>query len=329
MSKRLKHPLHLAFLGCGAVTRKHSKTLRRYRPQLMLYYASRSEARAQQYCRQHRGQGWFASYQQALEDERIDAVLVATPPDQHLELTLRALEAGKHVIVEKPPFLKSSDFDRVQQAMARSNRQVMVAENYFYKPLLGCLARWLEEGRIGDPMFFLFNALKRQQTGDWRDDPATAGGGALFEGGIHWINFVSNLGFTIQNVQGYLPGQKSLPEKSMLVAFAYQEGPVGTLFYSWEIPSLFQGLRISRIFGRRGSITFESNGVFALVHGYRSALVFPGFRDISGYQAMFEDFLQAIAENRQPRFNLTLARRDVALIEQIYTSLRNQTQNKE
>ncbi len=323
MNKKPKQPLNLAFLGCGAVTRMHSKTLSRMGADVTLYYASRSQNKAREFCQQYRGGGWFGSYRQALEADGIDAVLVATPPDQHLELTLGALETGKHVIVEKPPFLKSTDFDRVQEAMGTFHRQVMVAENYFYKPLLRWLSRWLAEGRIGEPMFFLFNALKRQKTGDWRDDPTRAGGGALFEGGIHWINFVGNLGFTVQQVQGYLPGQKTLPEKSLLVAFTYREGPVGTLFYSWEIPSLFRGLRLSRIFGRQGSITFESNGVFALVHGTRNALVFPGFRDISGYRAMFADFLQAMAENRQPRYHLDLARRDVQLIEQIYTSIKS------
>ncbi len=323
MSQGLNQSIHLAFLGCGAVTRKHSKTLARFRPGVRLYYASRSKDRARQFCQQHRGSGWFGSYQEALKSEVIDVVLVATPPDRHLDLTLEALKAGKHVIVEKPPFLKSSDFDRVRQAMAASRKQVMVAENYFYKPLLACLARWLKEGRIGEPMFFQFNALKLQKTGDWRDDPSLAGGGALFEGGIHWINFVSNLGYSIQQVKGFFPGQTPLSEKSALVAFSYREGPVGTLLYSWEIPSLFQGLRISRIFGRQGSITFESNGVFALVHGFRSAFTFPGIRDISGYRAMFQDFFLALTENRQPRFHLDLARRDVELIEQIYASVKN------
>ncbi len=48
--------------------------------------------------------------------------------------------------------------------------------------------------------------------------------------------------------------------KSMMVAFRYDNGAVGSLYYSREIPSLFRGLRLSKLFGREGIITFESNG---------------------------------------------------------------------
>ena len=51
----------------------------------------------------------------------------------------------------------------------------------------------------------------------------------------------------------------------MMVAFRYDNGAVGSLYYSREIPSFFKGLRLSKLFGRRGVITFESNGVFMII----------------------------------------------------------------
>ena len=53
----------------------------------------------------------------------------------------------------------------------------------------------------------------------------------------------------------------------MMVAFRYDNDAVGSLYYSREIPSLFRGLRLSKLFGREGIITFESNGLFVLVRG--------------------------------------------------------------
>ena len=61
---------------------------------------------------------------------------VVTPPSSHLEWTLAALNAGKDVLLEKPPVLRSTDFDEIERAAARANRFVLVAENYHYKPLL-------------------------------------------------------------------------------------------------------------------------------------------------------------------------------------------------
>ena len=82
-----------------------------------------------------------------------------------------------------------------------------------------------------------------------------------------------------------------------MVAFEYDNGAVGSLYYSREVPSLLQGLRLSKLLGRGGIITFESNGVFVLVRGEGfPRILFPGFRDIRGYQAMYRDFHRSIRE---------------------------------
>jgi UDP-N-acetylglucosamine 3-dehydrogenase len=313
-------PIHLAFLGCGFATRLHSKTLTKLGRPVRRYYASRDPGRAAGYNRKFRGDGALESYEAALEAPHVDVVLIATPPASHLDLTLRALASGKHVIVEKPPFLTSEDFETVREAKDRAGRLVMVAENYFYKPLVARLRELLESGAIGEPRFVHVNALKEQKVEDWRGDASLSGGGALFEGGIHWVNFVSSLGLRVRDAAGYLPAPRGDMEKSIMVALEYEEGAVGSLYYSWETPSLFKGLRLSKIFGRKGSITFESNGILVFVRGGRWRILFPGLRDIAGYRGMFADFLEAIRESREPRFTFDMAKRDVELIERIYRS---------
>lgn len=317
-------PLRLAFLGCGFVTRLHSKTLAGFK-NLDLYYASRSAEKSAEYSKKYRGKGSFDSYDSAINSPDIDVILIATPPDTHLSLTEQALRAGKHVIVEKPPYLKSTDFDKVRLLSEETGLQVMVAENYYYKPLLVKLRKILADGLIGDPLFIHINATKKQKTENWRDDPAITGGGALFEGGIHWINFLANMGLTIENIRGFQPTQMSELERSVQVVAEFKEGPIGNLLYSWEVSTIFFGLRISRIFGREGSITFESNGIFLFVRGKKKKLVFPGIKNIAGYRPMFEDFLQALRNGEAPQFNLDLAQRDLQLIEAVYQSIEGKT----
>ena len=329
-----REALKLAFLGCGAATRMHSKTLSSIGSRVELSYASRDPEKAKRYNATHGGVGDFSSYQSAIDHPSIDAVLIATPPHQHLELTLRALAAGKHVIVEKPPFLRSADFDLVRTAEGQSGRRVLVAENYFYKPLLRRLRAYLSAGVIGELLFVQLNALKQQITADWRDDQRLAGGGALFEGGIHWINFIAHLGLEVDYISGQRPDTRDSPERSMMVTFRYREGGAGTLFYSWETPSPLKGLRISRIYGREGSIAFESNGLLIIVYGRRKRIVLPGLGDISGHRAMFEDFVKtltscggelALASTAEalakPEFTLDMAQRDLELVERVYASL--------
>lgn len=315
-----KQPIRIAFLGCGFATRLHSKTLSGFGDTVHRYYASRSAEKAQAYNRKYKGRGFFDSYEAAIASADVDVVLAATPPVSHLGLALKALQAGKHVIVEKPPFLKSSDFDTVQAASEKAGRRVFIAENYFYKPSLIRLREVLKSGIIGDILFVHLNALKLQKTGNWRDNPELSGGGALFEGGIHWVNFIANLGLTVESVSGFHPQAKSAIDKSVLAAVQYREGAVGTLLYSWEVPTVFKGLRISRIFGREGSITFESNGIFIFVRGKKKKLIFPGLSDIAGYKGMFRDFFSALRTGQEPQFTLPLAKQDLKLIEEINSS---------
>jgi UDP-N-acetylglucosamine 3-dehydrogenase len=311
-------PIRLVFLGCGAVTAKHSKLLKNFN-EVELSFASRSEEKAKQYVKKFNGSRHFGSYEEAIHSPGTDVVFIATPPGSHLALALQAIEAGKHVIVEKPPFLNSTDFDLVAAGRVKTGVQVMVAENYFYKPLRRKLHELVQSDLIGEIKFLLFNATKTQKTTGWRDEKELAGGGALFEGGIHWINFISNLGLRVESAAGFQPtrpknGEGKL-ERSMQVVVKYAEGPVGTLLYSWEINALINGLRLSGIYGTQGSITFESNGVFIFVRGKKWRFVLPGFADIGGFRGMFRDFFRALRSGEEPAFNLDLAKRDLEIIE--------------
>ncbi|MFQ5680064.1 MAG: Gfo/Idh/MocA family protein, partial [Gemmatimonadota bacterium] len=262
----------------------------------------------------------FGSYEEALADPAVRVALILTPPASHLELAALALEAGKEVIVEKPPFLRSSDFDTIQELCARTGRRLFVAENYFYKPLASTLRLLLADDVIGEPHFFEVNALKLQRTGDWRDDVELAGGGALFEGGIHWINLLASLGPRVTRARGVRVGQGPGPERGMHVQLEFEGGAAGTLLYSWEVPSPLKGLRLSRIYGREGSISFESNGLWIGVWGRRKRFLLPGLRDIAGYRSMFADFFRAIRTGAEARMTLARARRDLELVEEAYRS---------
>ncbi|HVL69514.1 MAG TPA: Gfo/Idh/MocA family oxidoreductase [Vicinamibacterales bacterium] len=326
----MSEPLRIAFLGCGFITNVHSRQLRAVTPRIVCSYASRDAAKAAEYCRTHRGAGSFAAYEQAIDDPAIDAVVVAVPPKYHLELTLRALGAGKHVLVEKPAFLTMDEYLAAVEARDRAGRVVLVGENDHYKPLAVTLRKLLVEGTIGEMVFAHFTTIARRlkRADDWRNDEGMAGGDAFFEEGIHWLHVAGSLGPKIvpESVRGYRPPVS--PEgpdrrvKSMMVSFQYDNGAAGALYYSREIPSLLKGLRLSKLFGRRGIITFESNGAFVIARGAGvPRVLFPGVRDIRGYQAMYRDFYGAIREGRQPEMSLERAIEDQRLMDRVYATV--------
>jgi predicted dehydrogenase len=319
----------MAFLGCGFITRVHSRALRSLRADIACSYASRDRAKAEDFCRRFGGRASFGDYASAIADPAVDAVVVAVPPRFHLELTLAALAAGKHVLVEKPAFPSLADFETARDARDRAGRVVLVGENDHYKPLAIRLRQLLATGTIGELVFAHFTTIahRLKAADDWRNDERMAGGDAFFEEGIHWLHLASSLGPKITRIHGYRPASSDDgPDrrvKSMLVAFAYDQGAVGSLYYSREIPSFFKGLRVSKLFGRKGVISFESNGSFVVVRdGGLPRLSFPGFRDMRGYQAMYRDFARAIRTGQAPEMSLERAIDDQRLMDHVYATLR-------
>ncbi len=324
--------IRLAFLGCGYITQVHSRHLRSLAGDVVCSYASRDLSKAAEFKRRYQGVAAYGSYEAAINSDQIDAVVIAVPPKYHLDLTLKALAAGKHVVLEKPALLTMADYETVLAARKAAGKVIVVGENDHYKPLAVCLRRLLAEHAVGDMLFAHFTTLARlpKNADDWRNDESMAGGDAFFEEGIHWLHVAGSLGPKITTIHGYRPPPSTKgPDtrlKSMLVAFKYDNGAAGALYYSREVPSLFRGLRFSKIFGREGIITFESNGVIAFVRGktWFPRILFPGFRDIRGYQAMYRDFVRAIREGDQPQMSLERAIEDQVLMDQIYEGLRDE-----
>lgn len=329
----MPQPLRIVFLGCGYITKVHSRHLGALKSDIVCSYASRDAAKADAYCRRFQGVGTYSDYSAAIADPRIDAVVVAVPPRFHLDLTLQALSAGKHVLVEKPAFPTLQDYRTVRQARDSAGLVVLVGENDHYKPLAITLRKLLASGVIGELVFahFMTIAKKLKAADDWRNDPEMAGGDAFFEEGIHWLHLANSLGPTITNIQGYQPRAPQTGTaaplindtrlKSMMVAFQYNNSAAGALYYSREIPSLLRGLRLSKLFGRDGIITFESNGSFVFARGKGlPRFILPGFSDIRGYKAMYKDFVGSIRNSRAPEMSLERAMDDQVLMERIYST---------
>ena len=201
--------LRLAVLGCGQAAVLAARALRGLHG-VSCAYASREPERAARFARKLGGRA-FGSYEEAMSSPDVDAVLVATPPATHFELALRALECGKSVVLEKPPTLRSGELDALGTLARLAGRRVMVAENYFYKPLARALRELIGDGAVGELLFVHVNALKTQRAEGWRSDPGLAGGGALFEGGIHWVDLLANLGPRVERVEGFLAGVNGTP----------------------------------------------------------------------------------------------------------------------
>ncbi len=314
--------LHLVFLGCGDIASKHVGRIRKADKKISISFASRTTKKAEEYKKKFKGHQSYDSYDKAISAEEVDIVFITTPPHLHYDLARKAIENGKHVIVEKPPFFKATHVTELGQLADAQGLQLLVAENYFYRPMRYRVKKLIEEGVIGQPLFINLSATKKQKSkDDWREQVEYARYGALFEGGIHWVNFMNNMGFTITEARGYQPRKQDKLERSMQVTADTLEGAIINLQYSWEVDTLLFGLRLSRVYGTEGSITFESNGVSLFVRGKKKRLQFPRLQHITGFGPMFTDFFTSLRAGKQPEFSYQLAEKDMLLIEQVYASI--------
>ncbi|MEE8251854.1 MAG: Gfo/Idh/MocA family oxidoreductase [Gemmatimonadales bacterium] len=317
--------VNLCFLGCGSITRVHSNFARTTRSRVKLLYASRSLERARAYCKKYRGIGAFGSYREACESPQVDAVFICTPHAYHLEQALMAAENGKAMLIEKPITRNLDELAQIEVAVAQSGVTAMLAENYYFKPLVSTLRFHLDRGDIGKPLFVELNHTTRSKVEGWRADAEMMGGGALLEGGVHWINLLCSIGGDITQIlaaEPNIPYPKITPvEDSLELLVKFQNGSVGKMIHSWNIASHTGPFQLSKIYGTEGNIVFESNGFFAFVLGIRKRFRIPGLLDIMGYRAMLIHFLDCVTEGRSPAMSLLLARRDMELVDAAYRSL--------
>jgi D-xylose 1-dehydrogenase (NADP+, D-xylono-1,5-lactone-forming) len=153
--------------------------------------ASRDEERARSYADEHGLERSYGSYEGLLADPDVEAVYVSLPNSLHVEWTLKALESGKHVLVEKP-FSKHPD--QVEEAFNRADAAGLVLSEGFmwrHHPQTRRLVELIDEGVAGRIRVvrttFAFDLATERGTGDTRFDPALDGG-ALMDVGCYCIS---------------------------------------------------------------------------------------------------------------------------------------------
>lgn len=121
-------------------------------------------ARAKSLARKYGG-SVSRSVQEVLDDPRVDAVHVLTPPDHHIKIALASLKAGKHVLVEKPVAWRANDIKRMQSAAEKANRICMPAHNYIYNPSLRRARQLIDEGKLGRiaSLWVLYNIFHSEE----------------------------------------------------------------------------------------------------------------------------------------------------------------------
>jgi len=181
--------LHWGLLSTARINRALITPLRASKRNQLLAVASRTQESAEKYAHEWKIPRAHGSYEALLADPEIDVVYISLPNHLHAPWTIKAVEAGKHVLCEKPLALSVEEVDAVQSAARRHERVVMEAFMYRHHPQTLKVQEVVKSGTLGPLKLirgsFSF-ALSRE--GDVRLDPAM-GGGSIWDIGCYPISY--------------------------------------------------------------------------------------------------------------------------------------------
>lgn len=186
--------LHWGVLAPGEIAHDWTTALHAHTDQRVVAVASRSAERASAFAAAHGIERHYASYRALVDDPGVDIVYVAAPHSEHLALGLLAIQAGKHVLIEKPIALSAREAQQLVDAARAANVFAMEAMWSRFLPQTTVVAQLLADGALGAPRAATADFGSRfpyAPSGRWFD-PAL-GGGALLDLGVYsvwWNEFV-------------------------------------------------------------------------------------------------------------------------------------------
>ncbi len=180
-------PLRIGVLGCGDIARRHTiPAIGRVAQAQLAAIASRDRAKAERFTQEFGGEP-VEGYDRLLERPDVDAVYIAVPTGLHHEWARRALDAGKHVLVEKPLATCLAEAEDLVSAAVKADRWLMDGFMFLHHGQHAAVRKLISDGTIGRPRLFTSDfGIPPRDAGDVRYR-ADLGGGALLDVGVYTV----------------------------------------------------------------------------------------------------------------------------------------------
>jgi D-xylose 1-dehydrogenase (NADP+, D-xylono-1,5-lactone-forming) len=307
--------LRWGLLSTARINKALIPPLRLSKRNKLLAVASRSQEKVKVYARGHRIKHAYGSYEALLADPDVDVIYNPLPNHLHAEWTIKALEAGKHVLCEKPMALSLAEVDAIADAASKSGKIVEEAFAYRSHPHILKVKEILAGGKLGKIKFvhgsFSFVMTK---VDDIRWDPHM-GGGALWDIGCYPLSFarcvlgaepVEAFGWQVTSVSGVdevFAGQLRFP---------------GDIFFQLDCSFTIPDHVFMEIVGDEGTLsipqpfnTAAKKTLYLTRAGKTTPIVIKG---PDPYLSEVEDFADAILLGKPPAVSLADSRADTAAI---------------
>lgn len=323
-------------VGCGVISKWHAKAISLIDEAELIGCADARYESAQKFAEENSCKA-FESYEQLLACQDIDIVCICTPSGLHAEMAVKAANAKKHFLVEKPMAITTEQLDSVVEACERNNIKGSVISQLRFSDSILRAKKAVENGELGDILIGdvhmkYYRSPEYYASATWRGTWALDGGGALMNQGIHGIDALQFIVGPVKNVYGIC---KTLArdievEDTANVLIEYKSGAIGTIQGTTSVAPGYP--RIITVCGTKGTIEI-TDGVITKFDIEGKSMELPendpnrknSSRDPQSisddiHKKQFIDLIDAIKNNRRPRVDIYEGRKPVDIILAAYKS---------
>jgi len=202
----------------------------------------------------------YENYMDMLENEKLDAVEIATPHTLHFQQAMDALDKGLHVLIEKPMVCTVEDAKKLIAQAKLMDKIIVLSYQRHYDPSFRYMKKVIDDGQLGAVTFVSVlqcQDWKNAVANTWRQIPELSGGGQLNDSGSHLLDIMLWMtGLTVDVVSAYIDNRGRLVDINSALSLKFTNGAQGTVSVVGEAPTWWEDITI---WGEQG-VLFMRNG---------------------------------------------------------------------
>lgn len=330
--------IRFGVIGCGAIGRWHAISIGKVDGAVLSGVTDRSSAAAGNFAEEF-GARSYESVEEMLASDDIDAVSICTPSGLHADLAVKAAEAGKHILMEKPMALTIADCDRIISAVDKAGVKAGVVFQSRFKKTAKTLKELVDQGKLGkiicaDVFMRYYRSPEYYAASGWRGTWAMDGGGALMNQGIHSVDLLQYIMGPVKSVMAEARTlyHKIEVEDTVGAVVEFESGAIGLIQATTAIHPGYP--RILTLSGTNGSVSISDDDFISwdikdiplpedITLGYEKAnlsssdpMSFP----TDGHEKQISDMVDAIINDRDPMISCREGKKSVLIIQSVYRS---------
>jgi len=254
MAKQVK----IGLVGCGGIMHWHVSNYREIKQAKLVALCDTSPKMLDRMAEKHpevAGLPRFRDYRKMIADVALDGVVIATPHTLHFQQIMACLDAGLHVLTEKPMVCAVADAKQVMKKAQQKRKVVMISYQRHFQAAFRLARKLIAEGKLGRLTFV--SALQGQEwlrgtKGTWRQKAALSGGGQLNDSGSHLVDIILWVtGLVPESVFARIDNRGTEVDILSAVTMRFQGGAIGAMAVVGDAPGWWEEITF---YGEEGAL---------------------------------------------------------------------------